>query len=278
MHSEPVTLPGMGGEGRIHSSSEIAAADWVRERIDSFEAWTVGSIVPLGFEAYLRIFHPVEGAPGDLARWSEAAAASGRVMHPHAEFEHLARPSDPGDHLETDEPTRGELLPDLVGALSVVLAPHTRTPERCWFCIWEGGWVHGPGGINVAIGASARERAEAQRQWESAWGRSFPAEALSQPRVRLPGRNYVLLEGPLDSVPEIGELLTWEGRLHFEPHSPNLWWPDDRTWCVATDIDLDSTYVGGSAALVRDVLRDELFEAFEVNASDVRGDTVNREP
>jgi hypothetical protein len=272
----------MGGEGRIHSSSEVAAADWVREAVDPFEAWTVGSIVPPGFAAYVRVFHPVEqwgeGSSGELAHWSEVATASGKVMHPHAEFERLVRPSDPGDHRESDEPTRGQLLPDLVLALSEVFARHTRTPERCWFCIWEGGWVSGPRAINVVIGATARERVEARRQWEAAWQRSFPDEALSQPRVRLPGRDYILLEEPLDSVGEIGELTNWQGSLQFELHSPNLWWPDDRAWCVATDIDLDSTYVGGSAALARDLLGDERFEALEVNASDLRGDTVNREP
>jgi hypothetical protein len=30
------------------------------------------------------------------------------------------------------------------------------------------------------------------------------------------------------------------------PDYPQLWWPDDHAWCVATDIDLDSTY-GGAA-------------------------------
>jgi hypothetical protein len=41
-----------------------------------------------------------------------------------------------------------------------------------------------------------------------------------------------------------------------EPHeqSANLWWPADRAWCVVTDIDLMSTYVGGSAAAVAELL------------------------
>ncbi|WP_139277699.1 hypothetical protein [Rhodococcus marinonascens] len=32
----------------------------------------------------------------------------------------------------------------------------------------------------------------------------------------------------------------------FQGHGPNMWWPADRAWCVATDIDLMSTYVGAS--------------------------------
>jgi hypothetical protein len=43
--------------------------------------------------------------------------------------------------------------------------------------------------------------------------------------------------------------------------SANLWWPDDRAWCVATEIDFNTTYVGGSTAGVEDLLGDARFEA-----------------
>ena len=141
--------------------------------------------------------------------------------------------------------------------------------------IWEGGWVSGPGAIGVAVGTPEHERAEIQRQWQAAWQPSFPTDALAKPRVRLPGRDYILLEGPLDSVNEIGERTDWQGRSHFEPYAPNLWWPDDRAWCVATEIDLDSTYVGGSTVLVRDLLNDQRLEALEVQGTDARADTIN---
>jgi hypothetical protein len=83
------------------------------------------------------------------------------------------------------------------------------------------------------------------------------------------------LEGPLDAVGEIGASTHWQGKSWFEPESPNLWWPDDRAWCVATEIDLDSTYVGGSATMIRELLSDSRFEALEVRAADQRGDLVN---
>jgi len=47
----------------------------------------------------------------------------------------------------------------------------------------------------------------------------------------------------------------------FDPQSPNLFWPSDRAWCVATEIDLDSTYVGGSRALVEAILADGRLES-----------------
>ena len=34
---------------------------------------------------------------------------------------------------------------------------------------------------------------------------------------------------------------------------PDLWWPGDRQWFVATDTDLEWTYLGGSHAFIADV-------------------------
>jgi hypothetical protein len=284
MHSEVVTLPGMSGAGRLHASAEIEAADWIAARIDSYKAWTVGSIVPTGFEEYARIFHPAEGPAERRVRWAEVAACSGRAMHPHAEFELLAGSRSRVEagrasvYEREYEPEQGEFPSDLVAALSEVLRRHTDSPDCCWFCIWAGGWISGPGAIGVRVGTPPEVNAKIQQQWQAAWDLPFGREALNGPRVRLPGRDYVLLKGPLDAIAEIGETRKWQGEHYFDVHSPNLWWPNDRAWCVATDIDLDSTYIGGSAALIRDLLGDERFETLQVDASDVRGDTVNREP
>ena len=48
--------------------------------------------------------------------------------------------------------------------------------------------------------------------------------------MQLPAREYVLFVGPLAGLPSLME--AQGGR------SPNLWWPEDRAWCVATEIDL----------------------------------------
>jgi hypothetical protein len=44
----------------------------------------------------------------------------------------------------------------------------------------------------------------------------------------------------------------------------SLWWPDDRAWCVATEVDLDSTLIGGSRACVADVLAEPAVEVMPV--------------
>jgi hypothetical protein len=50
--------------------------------------------------------------------------------------------------------------------------------------------------------------------------------------------------------------------------SPNLWWPADRAWCVASDIDLPSTYLGGTRALVEEVPGDDRLEAVPARLTD----------
>jgi hypothetical protein len=42
---------------------------------------------------------------------------------------------------------------------------------------------------------------------------------------------------------------------------PNLWWPDDRSWCVASEIDFPYTYVGGPTKLIEEILAHPLLEA-----------------
>jgi len=45
----------------------------------------------------------------------------------------------------------------------------------------------------------------------------------------------------------------------------SLWWPADRAWLVATDIDGYSTYVGASHAAVEAVLADPDLDAVAVD-------------
>jgi hypothetical protein len=57
------------------------------------------------------------------------------------------------------------------------------------------------------------------------------ARTATAPRFRIAGLDHVLLHGPITAV----------ASLRFGPlrwfESPNLWWPEDQAWLVATDID-----------------------------------------
>ena len=45
----------------------------------------------------------------------------------------------------------------------------------------------------------------------------------------------------------------------------SLWWPDDRAWCVATEIDLNTTYVGCDEPCRDAILATSEFEALAID-------------
>jgi hypothetical protein len=74
----------------LRAADDCAAASWIVENLHGF-AQDIGSVVPHGFDAYVRIFHPGwagarDGRPGT---WSEIARANGRVAHPEMQFHAL---------------------------------------------------------------------------------------------------------------------------------------------------------------------------------------------
>jgi pimeloyl-ACP methyl ester carboxylesterase len=77
--------------------------------------------------------------------------------------------------------------------------------------------------------------------WQG-WGGALSTTTL----LRLPAREHLLVRGPVELA---------AANMAAEPseQSANLWWPADRAWCVATDVDLMSTYVGGSAACLAEL-------------------------
>jgi hypothetical protein len=248
---------GMAADGRITWLRDVRPADWIGPRLNGFAVDT-GSVIPRGFEAYCRIFHPVrKSAPGrDSASWAEVAAGNGIIVHPEMQIHTISHPVGSGPPPPYDlndyrnELDWGELpLPERA-VLVDVLRTATTTPHRCWFCIWE--------------------------------GFGFDFDGVPE-RVQLPHRDYVLYGGPIDLAlaaldtgpPDI------DAELRHQPwdtHSPNLWWPEDRAWFVATEIDYAWTYVGGTTTLIESVLASDGLEALPAQLTDqpfVDGDTLN---
>lgn len=107
---------------------------------------------------------------------------------------------------------------------------------------------------------------------------AYDTEAMEGPRLHHPERDYLLFTGPLEAATAMGRWLTPDW---FDAQSPNLFWPADHSWCVATEVDFDSTLVAGSTALVDAVLADPDLEAYPVDTGDtltIDGDTVNVRP
>jgi hypothetical protein len=138
---------------------------------------------------------------------------------------------------EGSGPSEGSLPPRERQHLVELLRTKTGTPDRCWFCIWEG----------------------------------FGNIEVRGPLVKLPNRNYGLYEGPIDMAMVLLD-------VPWMDQSPNLWWPEDRSWIVVTEIDYAWTYVGGSRELINRICSDDLIEAMPVRLDDPpywKGDTLN---
>lgn len=93
-------------------------------------------------------------------------------------------------------------------------------------------------------GVLAEHTGTAGRCWFGVWTGYGPPGDAQSPGITMSAplaREYYLYSGALSDV----EML--------RPR-PGIWWPDDRAWFVATDVDLDSTYIGGSAALASSLL------------------------
>ena len=249
---------------RLYPSMDLAEADWLASRLLPFSEHQVGSIVPDNFPAYVRVLHPAR-MNSDSASWAEVALRSGRSMHRLVQFHAIAPLSSaPGDDpiRSIGAPEIGNLPPDLLKVLCEVLGQHTSTEASCSFCLWEGyGWLHNsPPRTNLIFAASG-----ATTTSPLAVPPFLPAAILEAPKLKLPSRSYYLLQGPLGGALDLGWILTAE---HFIPQSPNLFWPQDRAWCVASEIDLSCSLVAGSQALIDSLLADPRLEAWQVSAED----------
>jgi len=131
--------------------------------------------------------------------------------------------------------------------LAGILRDWTATPEQCWFCVWEGyGWA----GMVTPGTDGGTPRPD-----------PVPAVVRQGPRVRLPGRDYFLYAGPVTAVTAVAPLAG-------DDQTANLWWPADRAWCVASEIDLPWTYLAGPAGLIRTLLADPRLEALPARPED----------
>jgi len=264
---------GRGEESRSHSSevrweemtpsAAIENADWIGPRLHPFAAHDVGSVVPTGFAAYARILHPawmpLEPKPIEV-RWSEVAAWSGSVIHPEVQF-HAIQPApgrEVGPSPWSGEPQLGTLSAGQVAALAGLLANHTSSAGSCRFCLWEGyGYLGEPG---VAWQTAVFVPGPRPLRWLRLRAarlrlRRRKPRNVSGPRVTLPDRAYLLFTGSVDDA------AGWED-------GPNLWWPDDRAWCVASEIDLPYTYVGGSTEVIAEILGHPALEALPADLGD----------
>lgn len=215
----------------MHLAKNADPASWIPSRLHPF-AVDVGSIIPEWFTAYARVLHPPHRTTPDgnriPIRWKDIAAANNRTIA--SEMQLLDISSQPtrfaasGEELWDQQTETGNLPREIAARLAAILPSHTLTPELCWFAVWEGY-------------ADVRIRMK------------------GAPMFSVPERNLFLLKGAVHDV------LTTLSEVEWIYRSPNLWWPDDRAWCVATEIDFAWSYIGGTSACIERILGDPELEA-----------------
>lgn len=65
-------------------------------------------------------------------------------------------------------------------------------------------------------------------------------------------------------VDDRGVIGHWVNEEAFFPQSPDFMWPADHTWCVATDIDDDSTLIGGPPRLIDELCASTRLEVLPI--------------
>lgn len=198
-------------------------ASWLAPRLSNGR--TVGSLVPSGFDAYARVFHPAY-QNGRERSWADIARERGRELAPGSTFESIAGVDPRYEAIPHDAPfDRGPTLGapggDLEHRLAAILENHTTTPSQVWFAVWVG-YIDGV-------------------------DKRFPTFELSF------GREYLFASGSIGVRPSLGDI----------GHAADIWWPADRAWVVRSDTDLDSTWIGASSECVRQIVDSDL-EAMEL--------------
>lgn len=261
-------------------SDDVAQGDWWTRQLD-WHHDGIGFIAPDGFEAIARVFHPCENEDGTTRSWADIAAANGRVAHPQMQLHAIA--TSPGDQPIFDpnaypDVAVGELPKRDRDELASILGSHAGVDE-CWFGIWEG-----YGMLHDSINRTTSHRTDAPRPLQMlqrlvnrrrvhSKGHA-PVQVQRGPRIKAPSREYLLVRGALSRVGEAAALVspTAGGQ------TPNLWWPDDQSWFVVTEIDFAWTYVCGTNELIEAVLASPILEALRADRNHqghINADQIN---
>lgn len=238
--------------------------------------------------------------------WAATAQAFGTTLHPLAQWNRLVRaqPGEQWnsvvapDGREFTAASVGETEPEMTSAIvAAMLGGAGPTPGHAG--LWEGS-----GGLVGSYGSTGRtfftvgESTTADTDPEVAWRHDqmlnssmrdpfnsvfqqptwvdgiLSREVSEGPRLELPGRTHVLFAGDVSMFtrPDWIADTPWRDRIAeahgFPVHSqtPSLIWPDDRSWIVVTEVDFDSTIVGGSRASIDRLVAAPSLEAFEIPA------------
>lgn len=233
--------------------SDLSSGRWIQDGLISDDS--MHALIPRGFRAYARVFHPAfrerpidaswppEGDPDAWARfsaqeieaewvsWAETARALGTTRTVASEWEDIVGSTAPADDWRYDEPTRGELDPVSLASLASLLSGHTSTPNDGHCAVWDGwggmvGFV-GSRGSMAGLRAAFSDSAPASTSRH----RALIRESFRDTAFRSKGWNPGLLDDQISRGPRL-RLAEHDYVLFRE--APTLWadpsWPGNVPW------------------------------------------------
>lgn len=138
-----------------------------------------------------------------------------------------------------------------------ILNVATTTPDQCWFCIWGAGGHLRTRTLTHPLNRLKRVTKRISNGTVRLVDRG--KHDVAEHRLGLPRMHHVY-KGKLSEM----------SPLHGFPWAltPDLWWPEDRAWCVASEKDFTWTYIGGSRSLVDSLLAHPGLRTREVRLDD----------
>ncbi len=199
-------------------------------RMAPFRSHSVDSLVPKGFQRYVRIFHPAWGTDAVhriAIRWAKMANYTGATPHALMQWDNIAALKiHDNPVLPPDEGT----IPSTVSKpLRDLLLRHTKS-SNCWLGVWPG------------FGGNYRKY--------------VPDTAV----IKTKYREWKIFRASLLEI-DIAFFEGWN-------QTANLIWCENCSWWITTGIDLNTTYMGGDEQLIQAVLDSPDLEAWPVEPDD----------
>lgn len=205
---------------------------WIRDRllpVSDGGGILVGALAPTGFEAYCRIFHPAH-------RYVRATGE-----HLMVRWSEVAAQTGTAFHPLTH-------WHNILG--------HPENPR-----FYHPGWGTAPcmgrldpGEARLLASILGEFTETPSRCCFCLWEGGYHEDRKGKQPVEIGGYHYFVFLDELKAVPTAD--------------SPNFWWPADRAWCVATDIDSFYTLVGGKEDCIDRIISHPGLEALPVRAHD----------
>jgi hypothetical protein len=206
-------------------------ASWIKASLPRGLGPVVTEQVPSCYSSFVRIFHPAFDQQGHLIRWSRVAAEYGKVVHPEMQWNSISTDARSGgcSGLRWDgaKPSIAGMSFSLWASVSRILMQNTLSVDTFYY---------GLSTIHSDVADSFQDAVP------FVFGdRAFVICRLSRTELEC------------EADREKASLLP-----------PNILWPADKSWYLASEYDFDSTLIGGSEAIVRSMMSNAALEALEI--------------